>query len=81
MKDFDNDQMFAYLTMVSEQSGLTGIGEKIADRPQTLTDPQAIVAQYILLGYKQNEISKILDITPQAVNDHLKRVSPKANKI
>ena len=67
MKDFDNDQMFAYLTMVSEQSGLTGIGEKIADRPQTLTDPQAIVAQYILLGYKQNEISKILDIPPQAV--------------
>ena len=81
MKDFDNDQMFAYLTMVSKQPGLTRIGEKIADSPQILTDPQAVVAQHILLGYKQNEISKILGITPQAVNDHLKRVSPKASKV
>ena len=81
MKDFDNDQMFAYITMLSDPSGLNGIGEQQANSPEILTDPQAVVAQYILLGYKQNEISKILGITPQAVNDHLKRVSPKANKI
>jgi DNA-binding NarL/FixJ family response regulator len=81
MRDFDNNQMLTYLTMLSDRSGLTGIGERMADRPQILTDPQAIVAQYTLLGYKQNAISEILDITPQAVNDHLKRVSPKANKV
>ena len=81
MRDFDNNQMLTYLTMLSDRSGLTGIGERMADRPQILTDQQAIVAQYTLLGYKQNEISEILDITPQAVNDHLKRVSPKANKV
>lgn len=79
MRDFENNQMFTYLTMVSDRSGLKGIGERTADKQQILTHSQAIVAQYALLGYKQNGISQILDITPQAVNDHLKRVSPKAN--